>query len=261
MAPVLAGAWAKIERAKELLQHLDHEVNKLLEGGHYKIMGENQPERQRYAFKLLGPPVPDRIAVLAGEVIHHLRCCFDHVVWALATENGPPNKRITFPVCSTAEKFARAVKNGTIKGVSKVHAPLIESIQPYRILDAENSILQAIHDLDIADKHRLLVIVSHTLVMGPTLTITKNDAPASSGFGIELPPLGGYPWAIENGIEVHWVPLRGGPNLGFEMATNSSIQISFGQIGMVKRPPLIDTLLAFCAYTEHEIQRISATLT
>jgi hypothetical protein len=260
MAPILAGACAKIERAKELLQHLCREVSTLLEDGPYKIIGENQPERQRYTFRLLGPPVPDRIAVLAGEVIHHLRCCFDHVVWALATENGPPNKRITFPVCSTADKFALAVKSGIIKGVSNVHAPLIESIQPYRTMDAENSILQAIHDLDIADKHRLLVVVSHTLVMGNTLTITKNDAPASSGFGIELPPPGGYPWAIENGIEVHWVPLRGGSNLGFEMETNSSIQISFEQIGMIKRPPLIDTLLSFCAYTEHEVQKISAAL-
>ena len=257
----LAGAWAKIERAKEQLQHLAREVNALLEAGHYKIMGENQPERQRYAFKLLGPPVPDRIAVLAGEIIHHLRCSFDHVIWAFAMQNGPPNKRITFPVCSTADKFTTAVRNGIIKGVSDVHKPLIEAIQPYRTTPPENSILQAIHDLDIADKHRILVLVSHTLVMGNTLIITKNDTPPVAGFGIELPPMPeGYPWAIEDGIEVHWVPLRGGPNPEFEMETNSSIQISFEQIGSVKRPPLIESLAMFCGYTEREIQKISAVL-
>src|SRR4051794_32724896 len=175
-------------------------------------------------------------------------------------ENGPPSKRITFPVCSTADKFKTAVKNGVIKGVSSAHTPLIEAIQPYRTTDPENSILQAIHDLDIADKHRLLVVVSHTLVMGNTLTITRNDAPIASGFGIELPPQGGYPWAIADGVEVHWIPLRGGPNPGFEMETNSSIQISFGQIGTVRRPPLIKTLVAFCEYTEREFQKISRAL-
>ncbi|MCC6717799.1 MAG: hypothetical protein IT555_07945, partial [Acetobacteraceae bacterium] len=215
----LAGAWAKIVRAKQQLHHVAQEVSSLVEAGHYKIIGENQSERQRYAFKLVGPPVPDRIAVLAGEIIHHLRCCFDHVIWALAQENGIPNKRITFPVCDTAEKFKTAIKNGAMNGVSNSKMLLIETIQPYRTTNPENSIIQAIHDLDIVDKHRILVIVSHTLVMGNMLKITRNDAPPASEFGIELPPPGGYPWAIEDGVEVHWVPLRGGPNPGFEMET------------------------------------------
>ncbi len=264
MSYSLAGVWAKIERAKEQVQYLDHEISKLLESGLYKVVGENQPERQRYAFKLLGPRVPDKIAVVAGEIIHHLRCCFDHVIWALAMRNGPLlNDRITFPVCDTSEKFEKAVKNGILKGVSRSHRPLIEAMQPYRTADAANSILQAIHDLDIADKHHLLVVVSHTLVLGNMLTITKNPAPASSGFGIELPSLpdARYPSAIEDGIEVHWIPLRGGPNPGFEMKTNSSVQISFEQVGTVKRPPLIETLVAFCNYAEHEIHNLSTALT
>jgi hypothetical protein len=263
MSP-LAGAWAKIERAKEQVQYLNVEVGKLLEGGLYKVVGENQPERQRYAFKLVGPRVPDKIAVVAGEIIHHLRCCFDHFLWALAMRNGlSSNERITFPVCNTPEKFENAVKNGALKGVSRVHRPLIEAIQPYRSPDVATSTLQAIHDLDIADKHQLLVVVSHTLIMGNMLIITKNDADPASGFGIELPPLPAarYPWAIEDGIEVHGVPLRGGPNPGFEMNTTSSVQISFEKVGAVERAPLIQTLVAFCDYTEHEIHVLSNALT
>jgi hypothetical protein len=263
MSSSLAGVWAKIERARELVECLDREISRLLEGDRYKVIGENQPERQRYAFKLLGPRVPDKIAVSAGEIIHHLRCCFDHVIWALAAQNGlSPDARITFPVCITPEQFRKAVKNGIIKGVSESHRPVIEAIQPYRTDDATNSLLRAIHDLDIADKHRLLVVVTHTLVLGNTLTITKNDASPSSGFGIELPSIsaGGYPWAIEDGFEVHWVPLRGGPNPGFEMTTNSSIQISFECVGTVERPPLLQTLVHFCNYTEREIRGLSAAL-
>jgi hypothetical protein len=81
-------------------RNAESETKTLLNSGIYSIVGECQPERSRYAFKVLGPPVPLRIAVIAGEVIHHLRTCYDQVVWALANKNGlPDTERITFPVC------------------------------------------------------------------------------------------------------------------------------------------------------------------
>jgi hypothetical protein len=233
----LDGCWAKIERANEQIRQLDGEIAALIDSGLYSIAGENQPERGRYAFKLLGPAVPLRIAVIAGEIVHHLRSCFDHVVWALARKNGlPESERANFPVCQTPEKFKNAVRDGIIKGVSASEHPLIEALQPYRTPDPPNSILQIVHDLDITDKHRLLVVVTHAMVMGNTLVITKNDCPDPE-FGIELPPpvigpqrqlLGvQYPWAIEDGVEVHWIPLRGPPNPKFEMKVNSTVQIAF----------------------------------
>jgi hypothetical protein len=50
MSSSVAGAWAKIERAKEQVQYLNHEVSNLLESGHYNVVGENHPERQKYNF-------------------------------------------------------------------------------------------------------------------------------------------------------------------------------------------------------------------
>jgi hypothetical protein len=251
----LAGCWAKIERAKEQVRNLDAEITALLNSGIYTIVGENQFERRRYVFKVLGPPVPRRIAVIAGEIVHHLRSCFDHVVWALASKNGlPDTERVNFPVCQTAEKFDNVVRDGIIQGVSKSERPLIEALQPYRTPDPPNSILQIVHDLDITDKHRLLVVVTHALVMGNTLVITKN-ACIDPTFGIELPPITAdpqgcltaqYPWAIEDGIEVHWVPLRGPANPEFEMEVNSTVQIAVEQVGTRKREPIIEILMQLC---------------
>jgi hypothetical protein len=232
----LDGCWAKIERAKEQVGHLEGEITTLLNSGAYTIVGDNQFDRQSYAFKLLGPPVPLRIAVITGEIIHHLASCFDHIVWALAKKNGLADiKRSNFPVCQTPVKFKEAVRKGALKGISASEHPLIEALQPYRSSDPSNSILQIVHDLDITDKHKLLVVVTHTLVMGNMLVITKNDN-SDPAFGIELPPaMGQYPWAIEEGIEVHWIPLRGLPNPEFEMTVNSHIQIAFEEIGAVNR--------------------------
>src|SRR5947209_2049442 len=109
----LASCRAKIDRAKEQVRNLETETTALLNSGIYTVVGENQSERRRYVFKLLGPPVPLRIAVIAGEIIHHLRSCFDHVVWALASKSGlHAAERANFPVCETPGKFVRAVKNG-----------------------------------------------------------------------------------------------------------------------------------------------------
>jgi hypothetical protein len=246
----LDGCWAKIQRTNELVAYLEATIRILLDSGAYTIVGENQFERQRYAFKLLGPPVPPRIAVMAGEIIHHLASCFDHVVWALAKKNGLPDiKRSNFPVCQAPEKFSEAVRNGMLRGVAASDYPLIEAQQPYRSSDPANSILQVIHDLDIIDKHKLLVVVTHTLVMGNALTITKNDNPAP-GFGIELPPPTGYPWAIEDGTETHWIPLRGVANPEFEMTVNSHIQIAFEEVGTLKRQPVIAILKQLCREVE-----------
>jgi hypothetical protein len=258
----LVGCWVKIERAKEQVRDLNKEITALLSSGIYTIVGENQFERQRYVFKLLGPPVPLRIAVITGEIVHHLRSCFDHVVWALASKSGlPDTERVNFPVCQTPEKFRNAVRDGIIKGVPKTARPLIEQLQPYRASDPPNSILQIVHDLDIADKHRLLVVVTHALVMGNTLVITKNDG-ADPTFGIELPPITPdpqgrltteYPWAIEDDVEVHWIPLRGPANPKFEMEVNSTVEIAFEQVGTTKRPPVIPILMQLCNFVETAI--------
>ncbi len=42
MSHPLSGAWAKIERAREQVRHLDREVGLLLASGWYNIVGENQ---------------------------------------------------------------------------------------------------------------------------------------------------------------------------------------------------------------------------
>jgi hypothetical protein len=256
MSHTLGGCWAKIERAKEQIGYLNGEITTLLNSGAYSVVGECQPERQRYVFKVLGPAVPLRIAVIAGEIIHQLRSSFDHVVWALASKNGIADvERIVFPVCSTPERFERAVRNGIIKGVSRSERPLIEALQPYRTPDPPNSILRIVHDLDIADKHRLLVVVTHALIIGNSITITKNSSPDPT-FGIELPPTATmrYPWDIEDGLETHWIPLRGTPGPEFEMHVNSTVQIAFEQVGTLKREPVIRILEQLCNGAETSLQ-------
>jgi hypothetical protein len=63
MSHPLDGCWAKIQRAKEQINNLDIEITSLLNNDAYSVVGEFQPERQRYVFRIVGPSVPLRIAV------------------------------------------------------------------------------------------------------------------------------------------------------------------------------------------------------
>jgi hypothetical protein len=79
MAHPLDGCRAKIERAKEQVRNLNDEITALLNSGMHRVVGENQMDRSRYVFRLIGPLVPKRLAVLTGEIVHHLRSVLDHI--------------------------------------------------------------------------------------------------------------------------------------------------------------------------------------
>lgn len=107
-------------------------------------------------------PVPLRFSVIAGEVIHHLRSCLDHVVWQLSdtTYRRDHSGRIEFPVFGKMPKGGELGKyEEKVKGVAKAVRAVIDRLQPYRDSNPLMNPLWIIHQLDRLDKHRELLIV------------------------------------------------------------------------------------------------------
>jgi hypothetical protein len=111
-----------------------------------------------------------RFSVLASEIVHHLRCAFDHVIWELSTPDA--RKRfgsgIYFPVEKSSPecilKPTGKVKHSSycrkIKGITSLTGmERIDALQPYKRVDPQNSPLMLIHDLDRFAKHRELSVV------------------------------------------------------------------------------------------------------
>jgi hypothetical protein len=98
------------------------------------IAGRFDPDARAYVFSAIGETeLPSRFAVLAGEVIHHLRSCLDHVVTQLVrVEGGTPDHRTEFPICRTREAFEVAKQRGKVDGLSVTVLNQIEAAQPYR---------------------------------------------------------------------------------------------------------------------------------
>jgi hypothetical protein len=262
MAHPLEGCWAKIDRAKENIDNLHKEITDFINrDSAYKIVGHHKKEGLEYSLVAFGDPqVPLRFAVLAGEIIHHLRSSLDHLVYGLIIQNGAaPSKRSQFPICSTVEKFEDACKGGQIDGISGSAKKLIIAVQPYTSPTPEDTVLAVINQYDNFDKHRLLVIVSTIVKLGEEVTIGTNPEVASSTARQgKMPNIVGFidpgPRKIsEDGVDVFTIQLA---EAAPELIANANLvpELAFEECGLLKFALVIPTLVGLFYGTKHTIE-------
>ncbi|HKM85862.1 MAG TPA: hypothetical protein VJW96_06605, partial [Terriglobales bacterium] len=189
--PVLDGARAKIERAIHHLQQLDIAVNKLWASESeristyppsYKMEGQHL-----IIFRARSAPVDPSLPLIVGDCIHNVRSALDHLVFQLAILNHSTVEsasKTSFPVCLTHAEFKNATRNKIAPFISGVALAEIEKLQPYSTGDGKQDILWALSQLDIIDKHRLL-IVTKSKVRPTRFTITNPSGEEATCY---LPP-------------------------------------------------------------------------
>ena len=172
--PSLAGPTARIDRADELLQQLDAELNAFLRSSPYDVEEIPDPDEQTRAFVLRRlHDVPARPRVIAGETAHHLRSALDLLAYQLLVKEGVSNpKRLrdcAFPIItnrdlanpSDRKKHDELVKT-RIGGISSKAYDHIVALQPCAT-NGEWSHLAQVQDLDNTDKHRLLLAAASSM--------------------------------------------------------------------------------------------------
>jgi len=235
-------------RAKEQVQNLNIEITAIENSGIYTALGYHEFERQRYVFRPVGPPVDVRIAVLTGEIVHHLWSVFDHIIWALATTSGLRyQQQITFPVRDSPEEFEKTVKDGRIQGVPSVAIPLIESFQPYRSSDPPNSLTRILYDLDRAEKHRLLIAAVRAMWPGNEITVGGGPLDSNVRLNLAIPPEAGpFHRGVENGEEILWLSYTTTTQPKWKIENDVFFKIAFEKIGPAEREPIVPVLVQLC---------------
>jgi hypothetical protein len=162
-----SGIDEKLKRAEESIYNLYSEMKKFLEEGDYPVFPENDRELHLKAIEYhKNRAIPPRFSVLAGEIIHQLRSCFDHVVWHFSMVPVQNHWQIGFPVVfekrptdkRSCEKF-----EAKIQGIADPSAKaLIQRLQPYNAADPTDDPLWLIHSFDIVDKHKELILCEGT---------------------------------------------------------------------------------------------------
>jgi hypothetical protein len=150
---------SKIEHAKELFELLRTELEKFNKANPYQVATKIDPQTQQLIYYVdKSEDVPEKIPLLAGDIVQNLRSALDHLAYGLFIHNSgiTSNARhVCFPVAADLQKYEARKINDT-RGISNSAISLIDAIKPYK---GENDTIWRIHELNNIDKHRTLVTV------------------------------------------------------------------------------------------------------
>jgi hypothetical protein len=175
MVNYFQSAEIKIERAKWHLQDLNTKIDQFVRRGGagvvYEIAKEfgviNGAETGAFTYRER-EPIPSEWSAIIGDILHNLRSSLDLIACDLhRITGGPPNeiRKIYYPFCARREDLPDTIRHRCLEQIGKEFLEIIEQTAPYR---GGNDGLRALHDLNILDKHQVIV---------PTIAVVAIDWP------------------------------------------------------------------------------------
>jgi len=199
----------KIERANQHAADLFTRLSAFFDTNPYQVVIEDDPRTGDRVFRLHKvADVPLEIAAAIGDIVHNLRASLDHLACQLVLANGEtPTRQTAYPVCKDAQEYTAKRTAKKVKGMSCAAVQLIDATRPYK---GGNDDLWRLNELDIIDKHRLLLAVGGLcpiMVLDFTPLVRHNHPnlrdvrlpviPLSTTRGLAI---------VEDGAEIHRVP-------------------------------------------------------
>ncbi len=180
-------ARAKIKRANKHIADLEHRLAEIPDSRRSSV--EIDPNTR---YKSLKHDIVDErwvtdVPLLIGDVVHNLKCALDYS-WLEVVKVVVPSavdKFAKFPVRETRDELQTAMEGRKIQEASpELFTLMLDNIRPYKGGDFA---IWTLHDLDIMDKHRLLIPV--------TACVSIKDFKLEDEFGVHTASTWG---AIQN---------------------------------------------------------------
>jgi len=149
----------KIERAKQHINDLRSRILAFADSDFYTLSIDKDTKTGNYGLKIeVRRSLPNDFALIIGDAAHNLKSALDvlgnEVVFLRL---GRYDKHTRFPIRDTRNDLVIAVKGALISQASKEVANfIVDVVKAYK---GGNDALWALHDLNILDKHRLLLPV------------------------------------------------------------------------------------------------------
>jgi hypothetical protein len=99
---------------------------------------------------------PDELPFIIGDAIHNLRTSLDLLACDLVRLNGKSTKSVYFPFALDAKGLKEQIQQ---KNFSRAHPKAIDLLYRIGPHHEGNKQLRGLHDLDVMDKHKLIVPV------------------------------------------------------------------------------------------------------
>ncbi len=160
---LLKPARLKIARAKYHVDDLLREIDSYLVGKPYVLAVRNDPKAgQNCYFIKTKKPIPDIIPLIIGDAIHNLRSALDLTVYPMVSNKTKVTQSIQFPWASSFEKLDSTIKSRQMVLAGPKVVDAIKSLNPYK---GGDKAIEAVHLMDIIDKHHLILTAASTAMM------------------------------------------------------------------------------------------------
>jgi hypothetical protein len=200
----LSGTWRKICRAENHFRDINTAVKAALtpkDPTNNIAPYEFQEDRKHLIVRSPKPePISESLPLAIGDCVHNLRSALDHLAFQLAVVNGKAAEaetKIAFPIYLTDAEFWNFSKKRVAPFIDAEALTEIENLQPYKTGNGgEGNLLWVLHQLDIIDKHRLIVVIARQ--MRPT------------SFTVEVPTGETFAHTL---AESQWTPMEDGTEI------------------------------------------------
>jgi hypothetical protein len=177
----MQGPLLKVHNASHHVERLVMLFNHLKKIDHFYLNLENDPSddskeilqiRERGIF-------PANFSLGLGDVIHNLRSALDLLASDLAILNNKSPKGIYFPIAATKEDLEGQIKSKKFTRTSEDAQNLLYSIEAY---GGGSNLLRSLHELDIIDKHQLIIPMASALFAQKISIITPEGGRSENVF-------------------------------------------------------------------------------
>jgi hypothetical protein len=247
-SPKLTGVRAKLLRAQDHFKDLHARIESSLrsepDGGSIPLTYKVDEDRQSVTFGLPpGKPLDPALPLIIGDCLHNLRSALDHLVLQVALLKGTSisdsEDKTSFPVVldpndflSKTKRFADLVRCEALTA--------IEDFQPYKTSNPPNTaFLWLLSELDIIDKHRLLVVVAQKIKM------TEIAGTMGNAKRIVLDPKSDWK-PREDGAELFTVEFSSGAPTKMHMEVQTATTVQFADTGLVCDGGIVEDVINGC---------------
>ncbi len=197
MAASLTGVELKLRRADRHIAELRALLEPVAAIASNSIVSEPDVDPSKLIYRVMDvPPIDPAASVIIGDVLHNLRSALDHLAGQLLFHDSarPPTRETQFPIYESAVDRKGLPRDVTIKpGIrDKQILAALKDIQPYaRGHEPAGEALWIVHQLNIIDKHRLLLTVVHAINLDRPAWYGLSEGDPQPAISLNVAPLNG----------------------------------------------------------------------
>jgi hypothetical protein len=178
------GSRLKVERANEHISHVDSLLQGFINSDFYDLAVEKHAKSGKnfLRFTIKSALPAQRYALIIGDALHNLRSALDLAYYeAVGLCGGTPTKWTRFPIRDTRDELISRLQSAVEKKqISTIVYFLVSDV--VKSYQAGNPALWMLDDLNIMDKHQLLVPVLKLMMIGNVRFEDEQQRPITGQF-------------------------------------------------------------------------------